>query len=183
MLPRIEPCPILAVPARRHPDGPPPPRWRFCKTKPILAAAGLGRASPTLFLTDHPDISGREVITRYIRRNTIENDLGINVNFFHLDCLASEVRLNVNVDVVLTVLANGCYRWLSRQLKGCERMAPKGLYRKFVETGGHVSITPKEIVVHLDRRSHNPILSQARLDQTRSPIPWLGGKLLRLTFA
>jgi len=148
-----------------------------------VSVTRLGRASPTLFLTDHPDISGREVITRYIRRNTIENDLGINVNFFHLDCLASEVRLNVNVDVVLTVLANGCYRWLSRQLKGCERMAPKGLYRKFVETGGHVSITPKEIVVHLDRRSHNPILSQARLDQTRSPIPWLGGKLLRLTFA
>jgi hypothetical protein len=30
---------------------------------------------------------------RYIARNSIENDLGINVNFFHLNCLASEVRL------------------------------------------------------------------------------------------
>jgi hypothetical protein len=35
--------------------------------------------------------------------------LGISVNFFHLDCLASEVRLNVDLDVALTVLANGCY--------------------------------------------------------------------------
>jgi len=30
--------------------------------------------------------------------------------------LASEVRLNVDVDAAATVLANGCYRWLGRQL-------------------------------------------------------------------
>jgi len=148
-----------------------------------IAVTGLGRAAPTLFLTDHETVSGREVVTRYIRRNAIENDLGINVNFFHLDCLASEVRLNVNLDVVLTVLANGCYRWLAQQLKGSERMAPKQLYRKFVETGGHVNVRPNEIVVHLDRRSHNPILAQARLDQPAPPIPWLAGKRLRLEFA
>ncbi len=30
---------------------------------------------------------------RYAGRNRIEDGLGISVNFFHLDCLASEVRL------------------------------------------------------------------------------------------
>jgi hypothetical protein len=147
-----------------------------------IAVDGLGRTSPTLFLTNHTMISGRDVVTRYLKRNTIENDLGINVNFFHLDGLASEVRLNVRFDAVMTVLANGCYRWLSQQLKGCRTMEPKQLYRKFVETGGHVTIRGNQICVTLDRRSHNPILAQARLDQNPLPIPWLREKTLRLNF-
>jgi len=148
-----------------------------------VAVTGLGRQAPTLFLTNNQDATGREIITRYIKRNTIENDLGINVNFFHLNCLASEVRLNVNLDVVLTVMANGCYRWLSQQLKGCEKMEPKQLYRKFVETGGHVAIEADTIHVHLDRRSHNPVIAQAQLDKEPVAIPWLAGKKLRITCA
>ena len=150
---------------------------------PSGGVTGLGRQAPTLFLTNNQDATGREIITRYIKRNTIENDLGINVNFFHLNCLASEVRLNVNLDVVLTVMANGCYRWLSQQLKGCEKMEPKQLYRKFVETGGHVAIEPDAIHVHLDRRSHNPVIAQAQLDKEPMAIPWLAGKKLRITCA
>jgi hypothetical protein len=145
-------------------------------------AAELGRPTPTLFLTDNETATGRDIITRYIARNSIENDLGINVNFFHLDCLASEVRLNVHADVVMTILANGCYRWLSQRLKGCAAMEPKHLYRKFVETGGHLNVRGEEIVVSLDRRSHNPILAQAALDSTPRPIPWLAGKHLRFEF-
>src|SRR5262249_39609370 len=66
----------------------------------------------------------------------IEDGLGTNVDFFHLDCLSSEVRLNVDLDVTLTVIANGCYRWLASRLKGFDKAKPKQLYRKFVETGG-----------------------------------------------
>jgi len=146
-----------------------------------VAVTGLGRQAPTLFLTDDEDASGREIIKRYIKRNTIENDLGINVNFFHLNCLASEVRLNVNLDVALTIIANGCYRWLSQRLKGCQKMEPKQLYRKFVETGGHVTVEADTIHVHLDRRAHNPIIAQAQLDKEPTEIPWLGGKRLRIT--
>ncbi|MBM3335455.1 hypothetical protein FJY63_12415, partial [Candidatus Sumerlaeota bacterium] len=123
--------------------------------------AQLGRPTPTLFLTNNETVSGRDIILRYLGRNSIENDLGINVNFFHLDCLASEVRLNVHTDVVMTVLANGCYRWLSQRLKGCASMEPKQLYRKFVETGGHVTIHGDQLLVALDRRSHNPVIAQA----------------------
>ena len=141
-------------------------------------AAELGRPAPTLFLTNNESLSGREIVKRYIGRNAIENDLGINVNFFHLDCLSSEVRLNVNTDVAMTLLANGCYRRLSQRLKGCHNMEPKQLYRKFVETGGHLTVRGDQILVSLDRRSHNPIIAQASLDRDSRPIPWLGGKRL-----
>ena len=46
-------------------------------------------------MTNHLEVSPRQVIMNYARRNGIEDGLGTNVNFFHLDCLASEVRLNV----------------------------------------------------------------------------------------
>jgi len=145
-------------------------------------AADFRRETPTLFLTNNEDVSGRDIITRYIARNSIENELGINVNFFHMDCLASEVRLNVHADVVMTVLANGCYRWLSQRLKGCERMEPKQLYRKFVETGGHLTVRGDELVVSLDQRAHNPVIAQARLDHDAPSIPWLHNKRLHLEF-
>lgn len=145
-------------------------------------AAELGRPAPTLFLTNNESLSGREIVKRYIGRNAIENDLGINVNFFHLDCLSSEVRLNVNTDVAMTLLANGCYRWLSQRLKGCGHMEPKQLYRKFVETGGHLTVRGDQILVSLDRRSHNPIIAQAGLDRDSRPIPWLGEKRLCLDY-
>jgi len=141
------------------------------------------RENPTLYLTNNQAASAREIVRRYINRNSIENDLGINVNFFHLDCLASEVRLNANLDVVLTAMANGCYRWLGQQLKGCEAMQPKALYRKIIATAGHVRIADNDIVVAFERRSHNPMIRQAAFDAQPVNVPWLGGKRLRFTFA
>ena len=86
-----------------------------------------------MFLTNNFGVPARQLITNYARRNGIEDALGSSVNFFHLDCLSSEVRLNVDLDTVLTVLANGCYRWLASQLLGFDQTKPKALFRKFVE--------------------------------------------------
>jgi hypothetical protein len=139
-----------------------------------IAVTGLGHEEPTLFLTNHFEVRPRQAIMNYARRNGIEDGLGTNVNFFHLDCLASEVRLNVDLDVTLTVIANGCYRWLAHQLKGFEHAKPKQLYRKFIETGGQIEVAPnRRLLITFDRRSHNPILREAGLDQDSPPIPWL----------
>jgi hypothetical protein len=147
-----------------------------------IAVAGLGHDRPTLFLSNQFDETPRELIIRYAGRNRIEDGLGISVNFFHLDCLASEVRLNVDLDAALTVIANGCYRWLALQLRGFEKAAPKQLYRRFVETGGTIRIQEDGITVTLERRSHNPILREALLDREPTPIPWLGNRNLRFAF-
>jgi hypothetical protein len=147
-----------------------------------VTTTGFGRTSPTLFLTNNETVGGKEVITRYLHRNSIENEIGINVNFFHMDCLSSEVRLNVETDVVMTVIANGCYRWLSKQLKGCEKMEPKQLYRKFIETGGHVRARGNDLIVSFERRSHNPIIAQALRGKKPVEIPWLKNKKLRFEF-
>ena len=147
-----------------------------------LPVTGLGRDNPTLFLSNNTKETARELVIRYAGRNRVEDGLGISVNFFHLDCLASEVRLNVDLDTTLTVIANGCYRWLGAQLRGYADMSPKKLYRRFVETGGVVAIRPDCVHVCFDRRSHNPVLREAALDKEPVPIPWLGNRPVKFTF-
>ena len=148
-----------------------------------VAVKDLGRAQPTLFLTNNFDISARQLIMNYARRNGVEDALGNSVNFFHLDCLSSEVRLNVDLDTVLTVLATGCYRWLGSQLHGFDQSKPKALYRKFVETSGAVEIEAgRQIVVYFDRRAHNPILRESQLDKESPKIPWLGNHRLKFVY-
>jgi len=148
-----------------------------------IAVTGLGREQPTLFLTNHPEASPRDVIMNYARRNGIEDGLGTNVNFFHMDNLSSEVRLNVDLDVTLTVIANSCYRWLASTLKGFGHAKPKQLSRKFIETSGMVELLPNRTLrVAFDRRCHNPILREAALDKERYPIPWLNGARIEFTY-
>ena len=148
-----------------------------------IAVTGLGRDNPTLFLSNNLTTSAREIVIRYAGRNRIEDGLGISVNFFHFDCLASEVRLNVDIDAALTVVANGCYRWLGAQLRGYENAAPKQLYRRFIETAGSIEIQPDVIQTRFERRSHNPVIREANFDQECNPISWLDNKRVAFTFA
>ena len=177
---------VIDIPKRRH------KRIRYVDEQITLrdyegdirqiAVKGLGRENPTLFLSNNLEISPRDLVMNYARRNGVEDALGNSVNFFHLDCLSSEVRLNVDLDTVLTVLANGCYRWLANQLHGFDDAKPKQLYRKFVETSGTVEVSGRRIVVYLDRRSHNPILREAQLDKGSPRIPWLGNRQLEFVY-
>ena len=148
-----------------------------------IAVTGLGRERYTLFLSNNFTVTPRDLVMRYAGRNGIEDGLGISVNFFHIDCLASEVRLNVDLDAALTVIANGCYRWLASKLKGFDKAKPKELYRSFVETGGRIDIGPERLHVNFDRRAHNPILREAGLDHGCAPIGWLPRRELEFTYS
>jgi hypothetical protein len=147
-----------------------------------IAVSGLGRDQPAPFLSNDFEEAPRELILRYAGRNRIEDGWGISVNFFHLDCLASEVRLDVDLDAALTVIANGCYRWLASRRRRFEKAAPKQLYRRCVEAGGTVEVQEGRITVSFERRSHNPLLREAALDREPVPIPGLGGRPVAFTF-
>lgn len=147
-----------------------------------LAVGGLGREEPTLFLSNNWEETARGLVVRYAGRNRVEDGLGSAVNFFHLDCLASEVRLNVDLDTALTVLANGCYRWLGQRLHGFEKASPKQLYRRFVETSGLVEVEAGRVVVRFDQRSHNPVLREAALDRDALPVPWLQNRFVTFVY-
>jgi hypothetical protein len=147
-----------------------------------LIVTGLGHESPTFFLTnDCPQPqTARDVIQTYASRNHVENRLGEQITFFHLDCLCSDVRLNVDFDLTLTVLADLLYRGLAERLKGFAQASPAKVFRKFVDTPGVIEITAGGIVVRLSKRAHNPLLKEAGLTEPTRAVPWLGGRCVRL---
>lgn len=101
-----------------------------------VAVDGLGHERPTLLISNNEEESARNLVIRYASRNRVEDGLGSAVNFFHLDCLSSEVRLNVDLDAVMTVLANGCYRWLGESAQGVREAPAEATVSAFRGNGG-----------------------------------------------
>lgn len=145
----------------------------------------LGHDAPTVLLTNDLTSSLKAVITRYARRMLIENGLADSVDFFHLDALSSAVALNVDFDVLLTVIASGIYRRFARALRGYERARARQIFRRFLDTTARVTISETQdlVTVRLPRRAHNPILLDAGLIGPTTAIPWWGGCFLKVEVA
>ncbi len=138
----------------------------------------LGHDKPTILITNEFKSSPKKLITRYARRMLIENGLADAVDFFHLDALSSAVALNVDFDVLLTVIAGGLYRMFAKSLRGYERSQGRQIFRRFLDTTARVAVSKDAVTVQLPRRSHNPILIDSGLIDTSTPIPWWHGRKL-----
>ena len=71
----------------------------------MLIVTGLGRDAPTVIITNDAQITTKALIGHYARRMTIEQRLAEIIQAFCADALSSSVNLNVDLDVVLCVLA------------------------------------------------------------------------------
>jgi hypothetical protein len=145
-----------------------------------LLIQDLGHDEPTILLTNDMKSTLKVLVTRYARRMLIENGLADSIDFFHLDALSSAVALNVDFDVLLTVIASGIYRQMAQTLRGYQRAHARQVFRRFLDTTARVTVSSKEVVVNLPRRAHNPILIDAGLIGPATEIPWWGGRKLRL---
>ena len=145
-----------------------------------LAVAGLGHDEPTLVITNGQGTPAKTVIEAYARRMNIEQRLAESIRSFGLDALAGAVPLNVDLDVVLSVLAHTVCAALRRRLPGYNTATTDTLQRRFLSTGGQILNHNQEIIVRLDRRTYSPILRQADLPTTE--VPWWGGRRLRYEY-
>ena len=146
-----------------------------------LVVRGLGRESPTVLITNHTTAIPKYLIERYARRMTIEQRLAEAIRAFHLDSLASAVPLNVDLDIVLSVLASTICAALRRRLPGYYTATPDTLQRRFLQTGGLIIKTDDTITVRLDRRAYSPVLRSADLPDTT--VPWWGDHRLSPRYA
>jgi transposase len=151
--------------------------------KPIrqLVVRGLGRDTPTVIITNHLTATPKYLLERYARRMTIEQRLAEAIRSFHLDALSSAVPLNIDLDVVLTVLAGAVCAALARRLPGYTNATPDTLQRRFLQTSGTILTREDTVTVRLDRRAYSPILRSADLPDTT--VPWWGGRRLHLEYA
>lgn len=148
-----------------------------------LTIADLGHEEPTLLLTNQLSRSAPHLIGRYAQRMLIENNIEDGIDFFHMDALSSAVAMKVNCDLQLTLMASSLYRLLAVRIgNGYEVAKSRHLFRDFIDASAGISIGEHEIVVHFQKRAHNPLLVAAKFEKTDAVVPWLGRKRLRLVF-
>jgi Transposase DDE domain len=146
-----------------------------------LIVTGLGREAPTIIITNDYDLPTKALIEHYARRMTIEQRLAEIIQAFHADALSSTVNLNVDLDIMLCVLAQALIAALRTRLPGYAGVTPDVLQRRFLETPDQITTTHNTITVRLDRRAYAPVLRQADLP-TNTPVPWWGNRTLRYEF-
>ena len=98
------------------------------------------------------------------------------------NALSSTVNVNVDLDVILAVLAQALLAALRTRLPGYAQATPDTIQRRFLETPGQIITTPDAVTARLERRAYSPVLRQATLP-AETVIPWWGGKKLRFEFA
>jgi len=148
-----------------------------------LIVTGLGRDAPTVIITNDDQITTRALIERYARRMTIEQRLAEIIQAFCADALSSAVNLNVDLDVVLCVLAQALLAAFRLRLPGNYAHAtPDTLQRRFLDTPGEITTDGTSITVKINRRAYSPVLREAGLPAD-TVVPWWGGRQLHFEFA
>jgi hypothetical protein len=143
---------------------------------------GLGREAPTVIITNDRDNTSKPLIERYARRMTIEQRLAEIIRAFHADALSSAVNLNVDLDIVLCVLAQALTAALRQRLPGYATVTPDTLQRRFLDTPGEIIKDGDSIIIRLNRRAYSPVLRQADLPK-KITIPWLDDRTLHYEYA
>ncbi len=148
-----------------------------------LVVADLGHEEPTFLLTNQLSRSPAQLVSRYAQRMVIENGIADGIDFFHMDALSSAVAMKVNCDVQLTLIASSLYRLLGTHIgNGYATAKSRHIFRDFIDAVGHVTITNNELIVRFQKRAHNPLLLAAGFADHSPPVPWLGGRRIRLVF-
>ena len=107
----------------------------------------------------------------------IEQRLAEWIRAFHIDALSSAVPLNVDLDVLISVLASAVCDSLRQRLRGYATATPDTLQQRFLSTPA-THVYDDEVIVTLPRRAYSPVLRQAHIPTVR--VPWWGDR--RLTF-
>jgi hypothetical protein len=148
-----------------------------------LIVTGLGREAPTVIITNDCQITTKALIERYARRMTIEQRLAEIIQAFCADALSSAVNLNVDLDVVLCVLAQALTAAFRLRLPGNYHDAtPDTLQRRFLDTPGEIISNDDSITIKINRRAYSPVLRHADLPADTA-VPWWGNRTLHWEFA
>ena len=143
-----------------------------------LVVTGLGREEPTVIITNDDQIKTRALVAQYARRMTIEQRLAEIIRAFCADALSSTVNLNVDLDVMLAVLAQAITAAIRHRLPGYAAATPDTIQRRFLETPGQIITDAAGVTVRLDRRAFSPVLRKAQLP-ANTRVPWWDGRTIR----
>jgi hypothetical protein len=148
-----------------------------------LIVTGLGRDQPTVIITNEEQATLKALISQYARRMTIEQRLAEIIRSFCADALSSTVNLNVDLDIMLCVLAQALLAAFRTRLgPGYATATPDTLQRRFLDSSGTITINSDQVTVRIDRRAYSPVLRQATLPPDTT-VPWWHNRRLHFEFS
>jgi hypothetical protein len=136
-----------------------------------------GRQKPTFLITNDFDIDVRDVVKKYARRWLVEQEIAEQIVFFNLNNPSSSIVVKVDFDLTLSLLAHNLYRILANNLPGFEHCTAATINRKFLETGARIKINGNQIMVHLKKKTHLPILFEVPWIRQNNQLSWTGTKI------
>src|SRR6185437_8133010 len=140
----------------------------------------LGHEEPTILLTNNLRTSCPKLVTRYAQRMLIENGISEAVQFFHLDALSSMIGMKVDFDLQITLMASALYRLLANRIgRQYQQATAKKIFRNLLDVSATVEVLEHEVVVTLDKRTHNPFLVASGLADEPTPSPGLATSVWR----
>ena len=148
-----------------------------------LVVTGLGHHAATVIITNDHQAGLKKLISQYARRMTIEQRLAEIIRSFCADALSSTVNLNVDLDIMLCVLAQALLAAFRTRLgAGYATATPDTLQRRFLDSSGTITTSGDQITVRIDRRAYSPVLRQASLPADTT-VPWWHGRRLHFEFS
>ena len=96
-----------------------------------------GREKPTFIVTNNFDFSIETCFELYARRWRIENKISELVKFFSLNSLSSPIMIRIYMDVMLTMVADTCYRLFARDTSKFEDATPQTIFQKIYRYTGY----------------------------------------------
>ena len=149
-----------------------------------VTVTDLGHEEPTIILTNNFSITCPALVTRYAQRMLIENGISDAIQFFHLDALSSMIGLKIDFDLQITLMAASLYRLMAGRIgREYERAQAKKIFRNLLDVSATVVVNDDQVIVTLDKRSHNPYLVASGLTDTPTSMPWYGNKQLIIRFS
>jgi hypothetical protein len=97
-----------------------------------LVVTGLGHDQPTVIITNNRVTKTRALLEQYARRMTTEQRLAEIIRALCADALSSTVNLNVDLDIILAVLAQALLAALRARLPGYATVTPDVIQRRFL---------------------------------------------------
>ena len=140
-----------------------------------------GRIKPALIITNDFDLPVEKVVRKYCRRWLVEKGIAEQIDFFHLNRVASSMVIKVDFDLVMTILAHNIYRLFAMNLERYEHFCDERIYEKFIANNGDITIISDSdsINVELKKKRDLPKIIEMMKNFEHLEYAWMGNRKLK----
>ena len=150
-----------------------------------IVITGNGKTKPAVMLTNDFDLPVEAIVRKYARRWLVEKGIAEQIDFFHLNRLASSMVIKVDFDLVMSILAHNLYRLLAMSIDRYQHITDERIFEKFIANSGDTAyfvhstsifIEEQQIRIDLKKKRELPALLDYFKKSSHFEYQWLHNK-------